>query len=98
MKACIAKQVREFDFPDLKRARNSYTHDLLQLVKEAGLEVEVLNEVQNNSAFASKWLLTQRWSVESRYQLGCSKEDCQDFYTAVTDGTSGVLQWIKTHW
>jgi HEPN domain-containing protein len=28
LKACIAKQTREYEFPDLKQVRDSYTHDV----------------------------------------------------------------------
>lgn len=98
LKACVAKGVREYDFPDLRRVRNSHSHDLQQLVKEAGLEAALQNEAQNNPSFAQKWLLTQQWNVESRYQSGVSRENCQDFHAAVTDSGSGVLQWIMMRW
>jgi HEPN domain-containing protein len=37
LKACIAKQFREHDFPDKKTVNESYTHDLTKLVNLAGL-------------------------------------------------------------
>ena len=35
LKACIAKQTHEFEFPDKKTVMDSYTHDLEKLVKIA---------------------------------------------------------------
>jgi len=35
LKACVAKQVKRFDFPDKKLANAAFTHDLEQLVKVA---------------------------------------------------------------
>lgn len=32
LKACIARQVREFDFPDRKVVNDSYVHDLKKLL------------------------------------------------------------------
>ena len=98
LKACIATQVHEYDFSDLKRARNGHSHDLEQLVKEAGLEAALRNDVQSNLSFASKWLMAKQWRVETRYQFGVSKAGRQDFLTAVKDGSSGVLQWITMRW
>ena len=98
LKACIAKNVREYDFPDFELARKSYSHKLQELIKTAGLETALANERRNNPDFFSKWLLVQSWKVESRYQVNVSEAHCRDFYTAVTDGASGVLAWIKMRW
>jgi hypothetical protein len=37
LKACIAKRTRRHEFPDKKRVEASYSHNLAQLVNEAGL-------------------------------------------------------------
>ena len=37
LKACIAKQTMQFEFPDLVRVRESYTHDFKKLVKWAAV-------------------------------------------------------------
>jgi hypothetical protein len=41
LKACIAKQVKEFDFPDKKLANDSYTHDFTKLLTTADLRQEL---------------------------------------------------------
>ena len=98
LKACIAKQVQQYDFPDLRRVRSSHSHDLQQLVREAGLEAALREEVRDNPSFARAWLLTHEWNVESRYQSTVSRADCQNFHAAVTDNGSGFLQWIMMRW
>ena len=40
LKACIAKDTRRHQFPDKKRVDLSHSHDLLQLIRVAGLEDE----------------------------------------------------------
>lgn len=37
LKACVAKQVRRYDFPDKKLANEAFTHDLEKLVRVSGL-------------------------------------------------------------
>jgi len=37
LKACIAKQTKRYDFPDKKRVRDVFTHNLETLVKVAEL-------------------------------------------------------------
>jgi hypothetical protein len=37
LKACVAKQIREHDFPDRQFVLDSYTHDLNRLIGLAGL-------------------------------------------------------------
>jgi hypothetical protein len=37
LKACIAKQIKEFDFPDKKLVNDSYSHDLLKLLRLSGV-------------------------------------------------------------
>lgn len=39
LKACIAKKTKRYDFPNKRIAIDSYTHDLNQLVRVAGLQV-----------------------------------------------------------
>ena len=37
LKAAVAKQIREHDFPDRQLVVDSYTHDLVKLLKLSGL-------------------------------------------------------------
>jgi hypothetical protein len=37
LKACIAKKTKRYDFPDKATVQDSYTHDLIKLIKISGL-------------------------------------------------------------
>ncbi len=96
LKACIAKQTQEFDFPDKKTVMDSYTHDLEKLVKVAKLDKE-LKSLLDDPNFSLGWLEVRDWSEESRYQIH-SQQKALDIYLAITDPTHGVLQWLQQHY
>ena len=96
LKACIAKQTQEFDFPDKKTVMDSYTHDLEKLVKVAKLDKE-LKSLLNDANFSLRWLEVRDWSEESRYQTH-NRQTALDIYSAITDPTHGVLQWLQQHY
>ena len=96
LKACIAKQTQEFDFPDKKTVMDSYTHDLEKLVKVAKLDKE-LRSLLDDPNFSLRWLEVRDWSEESRYQTH-SQQKALDIYLAITDPTHGVLQWLQQHY
>jgi hypothetical protein len=97
LKACIAKQVKRFDFPDKKTVNDSYTHDLQNLVRLAGLKSVLDREKNNDPVFHQNWQLVIKWSEDSRYKKSTMKE-AQDIYTAITDPQHGVLKWIQQYW
>ena len=96
LKACIAKQTQEFDFPDKKTVMDSYTHDLEKLVKVAKLDTQ-LKSLLNDPEFSVRWSMVKDWSEESRYQTH-NPQEAQDIYSAITDTNHGVLQWLQQHW
>ena len=96
LKACIAKQTQEFDFPDKKTVMDSYTHDLEKLVKVAKLEKQ-LKSLLNDPGFSLRWSMVKDWSEESRYQTH-NRQEALDIYSAITDPNHGVLQWLQQHW
>jgi hypothetical protein len=56
LKACIAKQVKEFDFPDKKLANDSYTHKLADLVITAGLKQKLTEQERGVAIFAEAFM------------------------------------------
>ena len=96
LKACIAKQTQELDFPDKKTVMDSYTHDLEKLVKVAKLEKQ-LKSLLNDPDFSLRWSMVKDWSEESRYQTH-NRQEALDIYSAITDPNHGVLQWLQQHW
>ena len=98
LKACIARKVREFDFPDRKVVNDSYVHNLTKLLTVSGIDELYDDEAGRNSAFAENWNIVRDWSEVSRYDPAITKTEALAFFLAVTDPTDGVLAWLKTLW
>ena len=97
LKACIAKQTRQFDFPDKKLVNDSYTHDLSKLLITAGLKQELLRQESQDINFKLNWSVANKWSEESRYDHAIEKQDARDLFEAITEYQSGVLSWLKKY-
>ena len=97
-KACIAKQVRRFDFPDKRTVDKSYSHDLNNLLTLSGVTSQWVLDLESNPAFYRNWAIVKDWKVESRYDISISEKNARDLYAAVTERTNGVLSWLKKRW
>jgi HEPN domain-containing protein len=97
LKACIAKATRRGEFPERKRVESSYTHDLRELVKVAGLEKSRLEQAGRDAEFRKNWEAIQSWTEQSRYQRH-GAESAQKLLGAIGDRRHGVFTWIKRHW
>jgi hypothetical protein len=98
LKACIAKQIREFDFPDRKLINDSYVHNVEKLLKVAGIERLLEEEEGRNGLFAENWAMVKDWSEASRYNAAITSTEASVLFFAVTDPTNGVLIWLKSQW
>jgi hypothetical protein len=96
-KACIAKQVKEFDFPNKQLVIDSYTHNLSKLLTTAGLKQELAEQEQLDKEFKLNWAVVSKWSEESRYEYSIEKQKAHDFFNAITDSKSGILPWLKNY-
>jgi HEPN domain-containing protein len=96
LKACIAKDTRRHQFPDKKRVDLSHSHDLVQLIRVAGLEDEHHERVRSDRDFETNWEVVRRWSEQSRYRKH-SRESAQALLVAIGDRRHGVIRWIKLH-
>jgi len=98
LKACIAKQTQQFDFPPERKVIDAvYTHDLTKLIKSAGLEDSHRKDLENDEELKVYWSVLEQWSEASRYGEYDQKR-AQDIYQAVADEEHGVLQWVKQRW
>lgn len=97
LKACIAKQVKEFDFPDKKLANDCYTHKLSDLIITAGLKQKLAEQEKQNREFKLNWAVVNKWSEASRYECNIKKQDARDLFTAIIDNESGILPWLKKY-
>lgn len=97
LKACVAKQVKRYDFPDKDLANKVFTHNLETLVKAAGLEKAFEDDRKVNKRLEVNWTTAKDWSEAARYEVGRSEVDARDLYAACT-GRNGVLPWIRRRW
>jgi hypothetical protein len=97
LKACIAKRTRRHEFPDRKRVEASYSHNLAQLVNEAGLRSVFSEEARQDPGFSDNWDIVQLWSEQSRYETHPMGE-VEALLRAITDRNHGVLACIRRHW
>lgn len=98
LKAAVAKQIREHDFPDRQLILDSYTHDLSKLLKLSGLRDKFDSKHTSDPAFGVNWTTTKDWSETTRYSTTITEVLARDLHTAITDPQSGVLPWVQTLW
>ena len=91
LKACIAKATRRSEFPDLEKVKASYTHNLTNLVKQAGLEAALQAEAASDPDFDLNWTIAKDWSEKARYAQHDEKK-ARDLYRAVTNRQHGVMR------
>jgi hypothetical protein len=98
LKACVAKQIREFDFPDKRLVERSYTHNLAQLLEVSGVKGPFEEETARNQALHSSWTLVRDWTEASRYDVARTEKAARDMLAAVGDEKNGILVWLKRYW
>lgn len=98
LKACIAKKVREYEFPDLKTVQESHQHNLVKLLAVTDLKSEFGEEMDRDQEFEANWAVVKDWSEQKRYEPNISEKSARDLVAAITDPKHGVLPWIQTFW
>jgi len=98
LKACIAKEVRQHDFPDYRIVREFYTHDLRQLLKLAGLKGPLGERASESVGFYDNWFrIVVGWNESSRYE-NPTQDMAEDMFRAVSNSEEGVLPWLRRYW
>lgn len=97
LKACVAKQVRRYDFPDKKLANEAFTHDLEKLIRVAGLAPDFEGDRRANPELELNWAIVKDWSETVRYEVGITEPQARELYAACT-GRNGVLPWVRKRW
>jgi HEPN domain-containing protein len=98
LKACIARKTLRHEFPNLDTVKKSWTHDLTQLVRTAGLEVECRKLQESRREFKINWAIVKDWNEDSRYDVGVNSQKARDLYRAITNRGNGVFPWVRRHW
>src|SRR5438445_10683236 len=70
LKACIARQIDQYDFPDKRLAEKSWTHVLEDLVGVAGLRQPFDAAQAADGDVADNWAIVAQWSELFRYYDG----------------------------
>ncbi len=96
LKACFAKQIAQYDFPERDDARRVFTHKLPELLRLARLETAFAEARKADPKLAVFWNLAESWSEESRY-AHWSRDQASDLLEAI-GGKDGMLPWIKQLW
>ena len=98
IKACIAKKTRVGDWPPKPGdVQKMYSHELNELIKQAGLSSDLEANIKSNPSFAGHWGTVKEWSEQKRYEI-CSQKDASALIIAITDTGDGVLAWIQQYW
>ena len=97
LKACIAKQIKQFDFPNKQLANDCYTHNLTKLIATAGLRQKLTEEESQNQEFELNWATVNKWSEEKRYECNIKAQDAHELFNAIIDNDSGILIWLKNY-
>ena len=95
IKACIARQVKEHDFPDKNLANACYTHKLGDLLGVAGLKQKLLEKEKNDEDFKLNWCVAKDWSEDIRYEHTIEETMAKDFFEAIILGLPLVGICIK---
>lgn len=98
LKACFARQIQRFSFPDRKLVNDSYTHDLEKLLSISGVKNEFESETRLNIALAANWVIVRDWSEISRYDSEIPEATAKNFHSAATARRNGVLSWLMRRW
>ncbi|MFO1099102.1 MAG: hypothetical protein U1E81_12765 [Xanthobacteraceae bacterium] len=97
LKACIAAQVSAETIPDKDFIKKIHSHVFPELVGLAGLAADLKRQKDKSAAFAANWAIVSEWSPDARYEP-CDPLSAQLIIQAISDGQSGVLEWIKMYW
>jgi hypothetical protein len=99
LKSCVLAYIDRTGiiFQDKKYAQNCWTHDIEDLVRQAGLNIERDKAAGTSIALGQHWLIVKDWSESSRYLMS-TQVQAERLFHALTDNTDGVLSWLRNFW
>jgi len=98
IKACIARQVKRYEFPDKGLVDRAYSHDLEKLIGVAGLATALKSDTKANKNLDLNWAAVKDWNTSIRYNVNVSRSQAEDFCSACFGRRDGVLSWVKKRW
>jgi len=98
LKACMARAVKEYDYPDKKFVNDMYQHKLQKLVGlDVALWVTLQADMKSAPNLEINWNIVKDWDDEKRYDI-VQEQEAKALYDASADAGSGVMQWIRGKW
>lgn len=97
IKACIAKQIQRYTFPDKALAEQSWVHDLRKLLRAADLWAELEASMRTSTMLRANWRDIKDWRVDSRYQ-SANEITARDMLRAAAEQPAGVFLWVQARW
>ena len=90
LKACFAKQTREYDFPQ-KSAQKVFTHNISELLSLAGIKALRDNDIKTSQAQQLNWAIVEAWNESTRYEIW-TEVQARQLYEAVIALSGRVRQ------
>ncbi len=97
LKACFAKTVHQYDFPDKDRAGRVFIHRFKDLARLALLDNELAHAQDNEKGFFANWLRVCVWTEDSRYSIW-SEAKARGLLNSIDHDEDGVMPWIRLRW
>lgn len=102
LKACLLRYLGEStavfgELGYLKKLTECWTHDLVFLVKLAGLEADFGLARGSNPVLGANWGVAKDWKETSRYEEK-TEADARTLCNAIADKLDGVFVWIQSRW
>lgn len=99
LKSCVLAYIERTGiiFEDKKFAERCWTHDIEELVRQAGLKIARDQAAGTNQHLGQNWLVAKDWSEASRYRISTQLQ-AEELFLALTSAPDGVLPWVQTFW
>ena len=98
LKACLARAVKEHDYPDKRFVSGMYQHNLQNLI---GLDAALLADLRADMALdprlEANWKTVKDWDDEKRYDI-VDEQEARGLCDAAGEAGSGVMPWIRGRW
>jgi hypothetical protein len=98
LKACLARAVKEHDYPDKRFVNGMYQHNLQNLIGlDAALLAALQADTSRDARLESNWNTVKDWDDEKRYDT-VDEQEAKGLYDATSELGSGVMPWIRGRW
>jgi hypothetical protein len=74
-----------------------YTHNIETLLKSAGLDLKLNDDIKIDIDLGANWEVVTRWTELTRYERN-TQAAAEEIHKAITHPDHGVLPWLKQSW